>query len=530
MVWKALKPLRLIISLFFFVWVVSLFLDNWTDWSVNEGNAVLEWQFVPSLLKFISSYALIHSGFLVIALFTLVFGRVYCSSLCPLGTLMDIVYCARNVFSRRKRKFLRFTRSRRTLRYSLLGLTLVLLLFGNLSLLLFLDPYSYFGRISTLIFRPAINRLFDEGVYVMQYYGIYAVSPLEKHFFANPSFYIALILFIAIGLISFFRGRWYCNVLCPVGAVLGLLSRFSVFQIRIRESACTRCGSCVKNCKAQCIDLQKLDIDPERCVACQNCISVCPEGGIRYGNRFRSGGSAVQPLVAGSSRRDFLLQTMTGAGLLTVSAVQAVTLHNEQDAPWLPRRKAISPPGSFGREYFTEHCTACGLCISQCPTQVLQPALMEYGLSGFLQPHLDFTAGFCNYECTVCSHVCPTGAILPLKKDEKKRTQIGIARFIEEKCIVVTKGTQCGACSEHCPTKACDMVLYKNNLNIPFIEPDRCIGCGACEHICPTFPKSIVVDENIFHLTAKKSKKSKKSYKPEKQADTNKNPAEEFPF
>jgi len=405
---------------------------------------------------------------------------------------------------------------------------ILLLLVGNVSLLILLDPYSYFGKLNTSLFRPAVNRLFDEFVYILHYNGIYGLAPLEHKVFLKEPFFMAIVLFLIISFLAMFKGRWYCNVLCPVGTFLGLLSKWSVFQIRIRQTACTQCGSCAKACKSACIDMRELRVDSSRCVSCQNCISVCPEGGIRYAFAYpksqpeKSDKSGYDP-----SRRLFLAQSGLGIGVLAGSGVLAATTSAESAKP---RRIAITPPGSFSREYFTERCTACGLCISQCPTQVLQPAFLEHGISGMMQAFMDFSAGFCNFECTVCGNVCPTGAILPLKKDEKKRTQIGIARFIEEECIVITKGTQCGACSEHCPTKACDMVLYKNHLNIPKMDPDRCIGCGACEHICPTFPKSIIVDENKIHLTAKKSKKNSNKQNPEKQIHNQEKTAEDFPF
>jgi ferredoxin len=528
MFWKTLKPLRVIISVFFFLWILFLFTDSWTDWSINAGNSILGWQFIPSLIHFCSSLALLSGGFFLISLLSLIFGRVYCSSLCPLGTFQDIMIRAGRLFKRKPMRRFRFSKPQSITRYSILFLVIILFAAGNVSLLILLDPYSYFGKLSSELFRPAFSLMFDEFVYVLYYYGIYGLAPLEHKVFLNEAFYLALALFLIISILAIFKGRWYCNVLCPVGTFLGLISKYSVFRIQIQKSSCTRCGSCARVCKSNCIDMRDAVVDSSRCVSCQNCISVCPEGGIRYAFAFRASEPEKDVKTDfNPSRRLFLAQSGLGIGVLASSGVLASVASQESSKP---QRVAITPPGSFGRSYFTERCTACGLCISQCPSQVLQPAFLEYGISGMMQAFMDFRSGYCNYECTVCGHVCPTGAILPLKKDEKKRTQIGIARFIEEECIVITKGTQCGACSEHCPTKACDMVLYKNNLNIPFLEPDRCIGCGACEYICPTFPKSIIVDENKIHLTAKKSKKIIIKQNTEKQVDNHENTAEDFPF
>ncbi len=157
-----------------------------------------------------------------------------------------------------------------------------------------------------------------------------------------------------------------------------------------------------------------------------------------------------------------------------------------------------------------------------CPTKVIQPSFLEFGLGNMMQPYMDFHTNFCNFECIICSEVCPTGAILPIPLEEKKLTQLGISKFIKENCIVYTDETACGACSEHCPTKAVDMVYYKDKLNIPEVNEDICIGCGACEYACPTTPKSIYVDGNPIHKLANKPPKEK--------IETQVSPEDDFPF
>ena len=167
------------------------------------------------------------------------------------------------------------------------------------------------------------------------------------------------------------------------------------------------------------------------------------------------------------------------------------------------RQVPISPPGSLGHEHLGQHCTACHLCISKCPSRVLKPALLEYGLSGMMQPMMYFDKGFCNYDCTVCSDVCPNGAILPLSVEEKHRTQVGRVVFVEDFCIVHTDGTSCGACSEHCPTQAVSMIPYRDGLTIPHTNPQICVGCGGCEYVCPATPhKAIYVEGEAVHQEA----------------------------
>ena len=170
-------------------------------------------------------------------------------------------------------------------------------------------------------------------------------------------------------------------------------------------------------------------------------------------------------------------------------------------------RHPISPPGSISVEHFSSRCTACHLCVSSCPTQVLFPSLLDYGIAGIFQPKMNYAASYCNFDCVICGQVCPTGAILPLDINIKKLIQIGKAQFVKDDCIVVTKKKDCGACSEHCPTKAVKMVPYEQRLVIPEVNNEICVGCGACEHACPVQPrKAIYVNSNLVHLTAKKPK------------------------
>ncbi len=168
------------------------------------------------------------------------------------------------------------------------------------------------------------------------------------------------------------------------------------------------------------------------------------------------------------------------------------------------RQTPISPPGALSTERFQNRCSSCHLCISKCPTNVLKPAFTEYGIGGVMQPTMFFEKGFCNFDCTICSDVCPNDALKSLTKDEKHKTQMGHVVFIEDICIVPTKHQSCGACAEHCPTQAVKMIPYKDGLTIPTINTDICVGCGACEFICPVRPhRAIFVEGNEVHVEAK---------------------------
>jgi ferredoxin len=215
--------------------------------------------------------------------------------------------------------------------------------------------------------------------------------------------------------------------------------------------------------------------------------------------------------VVHEGRRQVLKSTITPLfALLMPEALKDSTAeanHREFDES---HTHPISPPGSISVEHFSHRCTACHLCVSSCPTQVLCPSFLDYGISGIFQPKMNYAASYCNFDCVVCSQVCPTGAILPIDTTGKKQLQIGKVNFVKEDCVVVTKKKDCGACSEHCPTKAVKMVPYEQKLVIPQVDEEVCVGCGACEHACPVQPrKAIYVKSNFVHRTAKKPKTEK---------------------
>ena len=278
--------------------------------------------------------------------------------------------------------------------------------------------------------------------------------------------------------------------------------------------------------------MEAQSVDVTRCVDCYNCLATCPDQALVIGDRNNKPGSKKGSENQSSSKRRLFLIGLaaSGLGLLAGRTDAAPTTTPLQSRPTtIPENKTIplSPPGSKSIEHFTSICTACHLCVSACPSRVLVPSILAYGLPGFLQPQMDFGSGHCNFDCRTCSEVCPSGAILPLTKEAKQRTQVGVAKFIKENCVVYTDNTNCGACSEHCPTKAVHMIPYPNatgrKLVIPEVNEAICVGCGGCEHACPTKPfKAIYVDGNPIHKIAEKPVETKL----EPQTDSN----EDFPF
>jgi ferredoxin len=214
-------------------------------------------------------------------------------------------------------------------------------------------------------------------------------------------------------------------------------------------------------------------VDFERCIGCFNCFTACPSDGLQFVSSFKT--TKHHEEVVDGARRSILL----GSPLLLLGrkiAADTVKIVKPQNESTIPERKhhPVTPPGSLSLNHFTQTCTACHVCISSCPSQVLQPSFLQYGLAGLLQPTMDFEASYCNYECTVCTEICPSGAIRKMTVEEKKLSQSGKVVFIKQNCVVFTENTDCGACTEHCPTKAVTMVPYKNS-RMPEVKPEYCI-------------------------------------------------------
>jgi polyferredoxin len=506
----SLRNIRRIIALVFIILFAFAFVDFGSAFSPKFIKGLIYLQFTPSLIKFIKVGGLLATGFIVVIILTFLFGRVYCSALCPLGILQDLM--ARFRLKKPRYKFLK---PWNYIRYISLAIILVSALAGSLFLLYFLDPYSFAGRIFSDLIRPLYYGANNLLVKVFGYFNSYAIHHVD--FKGMPWQAVAVTggMAISLALVSWKWGRIFCNSFCPVGAVLSILSKYSIFKLVIDDKACTACNRCSRECKASCIDVKNREIDFSRCVACYNCIGSCKEGGISYKLALSKKSIKVQSDIASSSRRSFL---SAFTGILVGSTLVGQTLNSfaqgrrrerksgriEEGAGTKPNSRSapVTPPGSLNQKDFLNACTACHLCVSVCPTHVIQPSIKEFGFLGFLQPHMDFHSGFCNFECTLCGEVCPTGAIRILDLESKKRTQIGKVQFHLGNCIVRVDRTECGACSEHCPTKAVHMIEWQGLL-LPQVDEEICIGCGACEYACPTTPyKAIYVNGNTEHQVA----------------------------
>ena len=513
-----LRKIRIAVSIIFFLLTAVLFLDITNYLPTSYFNYVTFLQFIPSVIKFASLLIPSSIGFIIVLILVVLFGRVYCSSVCPLGTIQDVTSHLANKYNRKK-KF-NYTKEYFWLRYMILAITIILIFFSNLILVNLLDPYSNTGRMLSQLFNPLIAIINNIAAFTLENFNIYLLYPVEiKSFYFLPALF-PLIFLITVLYLSYKRGRLYCNTICPVGTLLGIVSKFTIFKLKIDELTCEGCGVCAKVCKSECIEPITKAIDFSRCVACYNCLDVCPSDSINY--QFISSQEIQQN--PDESRRNFLSRTsLFFVGLSTTALAQIKIIPKKESKVEVKKNSVSSPPASSSIDHFTSNCTACHLCITACPTKVLQPSIIEYGIFSIFQPFMDYKTSFCNYDCVACSEVCPTSAIMPVTKEKKQNIQIGKAIFVKENCIVETENTACGACSEHCPTKAVMMVDYKGNLKIPEVTNKYCVGCGACEYACPTKPyKAIYVDGNLVHQIAEK--------KPTEKLDQKIDYKEEFPF
>ncbi len=503
MMLKHLKKIRVAISLSVFVVLLLLFLGFQSGFVLTSSEIPLRLQFIPSILRFLAlSLSIATIGFLVVLLLTFLFGRVYCSSICPLGTFQDFVSnLSRRFRKKRNRKFRHAPDSNKILKYTLLGLTGVLWMFGSLLLVNLLDPFSNFGKISVTFLHPTYIFLNNQLSNLLQNFDIYTVAPIADKSIPLSVVMVSSGIMITIVAMSALRGRLFCNSICPVGTFLGVVSRKSLFKITVDNSSCTHCGKCEHSCKAECIDFKSQTVDQSRCVGCFNCFAVCNDNAMKYS--YKPIGQKPQAIsVTNTDKRKFLV-TLAGMAM-SIPLLSKKGAAKGYQPGMIPTASTlpVTPPGSQGYNHFSSKCVACYLCVGACPKNVIVPSFFDYGLEGFMQPRLDFNKSFCNFDCVVCTEVCPTGAIIKQTQEQKQVIQIGVAHFILESCVVVVNRTACGACSEHCPTKAVEMIEW-DDMKIPLVNPELCIGCGACEFACPTVPfKAIYVESNHIHLEA----------------------------
>ena len=495
-----LRKIRIILASVFFIGVTLLFLDF-----TGAAHAWLGWmakvQFLPAVL------ALNFGVVAVLLVLTLLFGRVYCSVICPLGVMQDIISWIHGKTKKKNRFRFSYSPAINWLRYGVLALFIIALIAGLHSLVALVAPYSAYGRIASNLLAPVYQLGNNFFAWIAERAGSYAFYSTEVWIRSGATFAVAAATFAVVAVLAWKHGRTWCNTICPVGSVLGLFSRFSVFAPVIDTEKCRNCGLCGKQCKSSCINMKEHEIDYSRCVACMDCIDTCKEGAIHYACRYgKKGSPSPAQGNVDKSKRAFLVSSAIATTAVAAKAQDMKVdggLAEIERATKPERQTRLVPAGSLSLKNFADHCTACQLCVSVCPNQVLRPST---SLMTLMQPEMSYERGYCRPECTKCSDVCPAGAIRPISVEEKSSTQIGHAVVCLDNCVVNTDEVSCGNCARHCPAGAISMVRKNpddpKSLRIPVVNEERCIGCGACENLCPARPfTAIHVEGHEVHKT-----------------------------
>ncbi len=531
-----------IISQFFFFALFTVLL--WTTWfSRLEGYPVSLFLEVDPLVGFATAlsthtvYRWLWRGMFVLVP-TLLLGRVFCNWMCPYGTLHQFTGWLFNIKSNRDRLDKNRYKSVYQLKYFILGIFLILAAFGSLQIGL-LDPICLLVRTFAVAVSPATDLAHTNLAEVLRVKMGMDPQPLsflstapgapDQRVFAG-AWFVGLLIIGLVGM-NLVIPRFFCRVLCPLGAFLGVLSRFSLWRIDRDVTKCTDCDLCLKGCEGA--SSPQAALRKSECFVCFNCIDDCPEDALS----FRLAPMPIKDKIVGNLKKG----TATLFGKKVISKIPETVI----PGPDVPRRrwafvgiagvlaypflrlsksvnergfdeKAIRPPGSVAEPEFLERCIKCDQCVNVCPTNVLQPAtLAQSGLEGLWTPVMDFSVGFCQLNCTLCSEVCPTGAIQKTSLDKKLGINehleegpisVGTAFFNRGRCLPWAMETPCVVCEEVCPVTPKAIGVYeveherwdgtKVTLQRPYMRPELCIGCGICEHECP------VIDDAAVYVTA----------------------------
>lgn len=378
---------------------------------------IFDIQFTPLMQRIFSDFSIPAAVLLgIVLILTLIFGRFYCSTICPFGILQE----AAALLLRKKCN----SNKNYGFKYIIAALTFGTLIGGSAILIRYIDPYTIFGSaISLSVLGIGIT--------------------------------------LAVLAIVFFKNRFFCTNICPVGAVLGLISKISLNKIYIDKESCLSCGLCAKNCPSGCINPKEKNVDNETCVKCLKCLEQCPKNAIRYGIKPKED-------IKFSIKRRELLLAVTALAVLG-GAIKAGIELSDKIAKKI--KDIILPPGADNTNRMANKCLNCNLCIENCPNKILKKADDKLGVV-----HIDYSKGeeYCKYDCNECSKVCPSGAIKKLTIEEKQKTRIAMAMIKSDRC------SKCGLCSFECPAGA----ITQKDGQIAVIDGSKCIGCGKCKTVC----------------------------------------------
>jgi len=394
---------------------------------------------IPLLSRIICDFSLFALILLIFFIgLTAIFGRIYCSTLCPLGLAQELFL----FFFHRTNLPLQKSHP---CKYFIAAVVFGTFIGGTSFLIQKADPYSIFGSA-----------------------------------FSGAAIGLCIIGIIAI--LTWYKGRFFCTNLCPLGTILGLISKHAYNKVYITDENCVACGLCAKKCPAGCIDVKNKTINNETCIKCFKCLPLCHNHGINYAHPPRKSKTApFDPL-----RRRFII----GSSALILFAAAYKSGIKLKNVISDKLKKVILPAGAGSKERFVNKCLNCNLCVENCPMKIIKKAD-----DSFPAIHIEYNKSFCDYDCHKCSQICPSGAIKRLTLKQKRHTQIGLAVVNQDACI------QCGLCVTECPRSA----ITKPRGEFPQISPEICVGCGACQAVCPAAALTIkpVDAQKLLNLTKK---------------------------
>lgn len=507
------KNLRRISQGLFLILFLFLFIQTESKGSDTLGYPVklfLDFDPLIFLTTLFSSYARkVPSAFflsIIIILVTVILGRVFCGWVCPLGTLNNIIS------SLRKKQSQKLHWHWHRAKYYILIALLTSSIF-TLQLVGILDPLSVLIRSFSLSIYPLVNYSI-RGIFNALYstdlssiinitepiYDVLKKSVLsfQQHYYLQGVF-IGSLFFLILGL-NLLEKRFWCRYLCPLGALLGFFSRYSILKREMSED-CTSCGICDIVCQGSAFKDSSKEWKGTECLTCFNCDDICPANAVSFG----FGRKTIPAMDLG--RRWVILSIFSGA--ISVPLLRSYPLSK----PGYTNPKLIRPPGALEEKEFLKRCVKCGECMKVCLTNGLQPTLIEAGIEGMWSPQLIPRIGYCEYRCTLCGQVCPTGAIQRLHLEEKVKVKIGLAMIDKGRCLPYAHATPCIVCEEVCPTpkKAIwfeeAMVKDKEGrgtiIKQPRVDLGLCIGCGICEAKCPVGGQAAIYVTSIGESRSK---------------------------
>lgn len=438
---------------------------------------------------------------------TFLLGRVACGWVCPLGSLHQFFSF---LFKKTKLHRPKKLKDNHTVwKYYILVFVLISAVF-TLDVAGFFDPFSFLYRSIVVGALPALNYGFAEFIGLFYQIGLAGIGDVLIQFFENldvnaiyiQGFFIGGI-FIGMVLLNMVRERFWCRYICPLGALLGIFSRWNIFGLKIDKDKCIDCGLCTIQCQTQANPYPNEGWKSPECVYCFTCASICPTGAVRFPAKF----AAEKIEAIDLSRRKLIFTSLLG--------IIAVPFFRLTPAKQRASERLIRPPGALPEEQFLKKCVKCGECMKVCPTNALQPVLSEAGPEGIWTPRLDPKIGYCDYYCSLCTQVCPTGAIEELTIEAKNALKIGSAWVDRNRCIPWKLGDPCIVCEEHCPVSPKAIKFMKIEVErqdgtiktplAPVIDLEQCTGCGICENKCP------VVDSPAIYITSIGETRSEKN-------------------